>query len=102
MNYKNKIMNKISSGKMKVMDYYRYENCPKYVNMEALNEKMAMEYHQQPLETLNRRGGMGIEEIYANVKFNDDGTYYTRKKWEEVLKIPKETILEFVRSIATE
>jgi len=38
------------------------------VPMTILNEEWAFEIHKQSLDTLNSRGGMSYQEIYANIK----------------------------------
>jgi len=41
--------------------------CAKFVRWDALSEQMARTNHGQTLRRLNERGGLGVEEIWANV-----------------------------------
>lgn len=46
---------------------FRDHYCPKEVPDSMLNEQWAERIHGQTLKRLNERGGMGINEIMANI-----------------------------------
>lgn len=63
---------------------------PKYVPMNMLNEKMAQHNHSQSLKRLNERGGLGVNEILANIKglgFNTIRAEETQADVNELNKI---------------
>lgn len=44
-----------------------WKNCPQFVPYELLNEERAKRNHDQTLDRLNERGGMGCMEILDNI-----------------------------------
>ena len=47
---------------------FKDNDCPQSVPDGLLNEEWAQKIHGQTLARLNERGGMGINEIMANIK----------------------------------
>lgn len=46
----------------------KYPECPNFVPTELLNENRASINHGQTLTRLDQRGGLGPEEIIANIE----------------------------------
>jgi len=69
-----------------LLDYQErkaFPECPNYIPDILLNEDMAECNHGQTLNRLNERGGLGPEEIMANIhrlKLPDTYKKYTTKQ----------------------
>ena len=62
---------------------------PDGVPMEMLSEFMAQKNHSQTLDGLNSRGGLGVNEILANLKSEAIGGKETQKDVDELNRLIK-------------
>ena len=70
--------------------YLEKYNLPKEFPTELLNEEWVDKLHNQTLERLNERGGLGVIEIIANIKqlkFNELDSYDINKAINELKEL---------------